>query len=675
MNENPPTVLIVEDDVGLNHLIRRTIEREGFKTHQAFTGAEALAAAVARPDTLILMDYLLPDMTGKQLVKAFQEKKIELPLIVMSGHGDERIAVEVMKLGAREYIIKEPNFVEKLPKIIRQTLDAMTSEKELAKAEEAVRESEERYRTLFDDAKDGIALADAETGRLIECNQALCGMVEKDKAELLGQIQSALHPAQSPIVNERSNAFASHASGDPGIIVEDLLLSKSGKLIPVEIRAARVRMKGRDFMLGVFRDVTQRKLLEKEKEQLQAELLQAQKLEAVGTLAGGVAHDFNNLLTVIIGYLQLSMNKIEDSNPIHRDLKLAGVAAGKAVGVVRQLLLFSRKQPMESFSLNVNETIVYLLKMLTRLIGENVAIDTKLAPDLWTIQGDEGNIEQVIMNLAINARDSMAQSGRITIGTENAHIDEEYCKTRSDARPGAFVRLSISDTGTGMDSSILEHIFEPFFTTKEKGKGTGLGLSVVYGIVKQHDGWIVVESKPGQGTTFKIYLPASPVKIALKTPEAFPIEKYKGKGERVLVVEDQEEVREVATDVLKENGYTVFHAENAEKTKELFAREKGAFDLVFSDLVLPDESGVRLVEELSLNSNLRVLFTSGYIDNRTDLSIIKEKKFPFLQKPFTVESLLKAVRETLDEPGQTEKDGQSGILSAPGRPSKHPQGA
>ena len=299
--------------------------------------------------------------------------------------------------------------------------------------------------------------------------------------------------------------------------------------------------------------------------------------------------------------------------------------------------------------LNLNATIMNLLKMLKRLIGEDVPIDTELASDLWNIQGDEGNIEQVIMNLTINARDAMPQGGKITVKTENVHIDEEYCKKVIDSRPGAFICLSITDTGTGMDAETLKHIFEPFFTTKEKGKGTGLGLSVVYGIVKQHDGWITVESRPGQGTTFKIYLHSSYVKIApQEAPEKVRMEKYKGKGERILLVEDQDEVRELAIEVLKGNGYTVFPAGNARKARELFAQEKGDFDLVFSDIVLPDVSGIRLVEELSSSRKLRVLFSSGYTDDKAGFSVIKEKNYRFLQKPYTVQSLLMTIRETLD---------------------------
>ena len=252
------------------------------------------------------------------------------------------------------------------------------------------------------------------------------------------------------------------------------------------------------------------------------------------------------------------------------------------------------------------------------------------------------------MNLVVNARDAMPQGGRITIKTENVQIDEEYCKKVGNARPGAFACLSISDTGTGMDAGTMERIFEPFFTTKEVGKGTGLGLSVVYGIVKQHEGWIVVESAPGEGTAFKMYLPSSYVKIERKTAEKVEMEKYKGKGERILLVEDQDEVREFALEVLKRNGYAVFHAENARKARELFDREKGDFDLVFSDIVLPDVSGVRLFEELNSGRDLSALFSSGYSRDKAGLGVIKEKNYRFLQKPYSLQALLVAVREAID---------------------------
>ncbi len=521
---------------------------------------------------------------------------------------------------------------------------------ERKQSEKALQESEERYRTLFDDAKDGIALADSETGKIVECNQALCRMVGMDKTELVGQMQSVIHPAQN-LLNGQSAAFVKHKTDDPGITVDDQIISKSGALTPVEIRAARVQMNGRDYMLGIFRDVSERKQHEKERENLQIQLLQAQKMEAMGTLAGGVAHDFNNLLCAISGYTTLAIGKIDESDPVQRDLRQVSVAADKAAGVVRQLLLFSRKQHMEPMPMDVNAAITRLLKMLDRLIGEDIVIETGLEKGVWTILGDEGNIEQMLMNLAVNARDAMPEGGKIFMKTENVTIDEEYCRTSKTARPGRFVRISVSDTGTGMDELTQQHIFEPFFTTKPAGKGTGLGLSVVFGIVQQHKGWIDVYSEPGHGTTFSAYFPASSASPEQQSKEKAGAASLEGKGERVMIVEDQAEVRAIAKELLLTNGYSVFAVSNAKEAMELFERENGKFDLVFSDVVLPDRSGILMVQDLLKRGKFKVLITSGYTDEKAHWDFIKENNFRFLHKPYAVRDLLQAVRGVLDGGG------------------------
>jgi PAS domain S-box-containing protein len=514
------------------------------------------------------------------------------------------------------------------------------------KAEQALQQSEERYRTLFDDAKDGIALADAETGRIVECNQALCAMVGMDKTELVGQMQSVIHPPQDLPVGQ-SASFIRHESGEPGMVLADQLISKVGTLTPVEIKAARVQMNGRDYMLGIFRDVSERKQHEKEREHLQAQLLQAQKMEAIGTLAGGVAHDFNNLLTAISGFTTIAMGKTDESSQVQRDLRQVSIAASKAAGLTRQLLLFSRKQHMEPMPMDPNATVSRLLKMLGRLIGEDIAIETDLEKDIWHILGDEGNVEQVLMNLSVNARDAMPQGGKLFIKTENVTIDEEYCHTYHAGRPGHFVCLSVSDTGTGMDQLTQDHIFEPFFTTKGEGKGTGLGLSVVLGIVQQHKGWINVYSEPGHGTTFKVYFPSSSARAEQKGKEEAPLASLEGKGERIMVVEDQAEVRELAVEILTSNGYSAFPVSSAKEAKELFEKENGKFDLVFSDVVLTDTTGILLVEELLRRWKFKVMITSGYTDEKANWDFIKEKNFRFLHKPYTVRDLLLAVREVL----------------------------
>jgi two-component system, cell cycle sensor histidine kinase and response regulator CckA len=517
---------------------------------------------------------------------------------------------------------------------------------ERKRTEEALRESEERYRTLFDNAKDGIALADAETGRLVECNQAMCTMVERDKVELLGQNQSVLHPQQAH-TNKQSEFFIKDKSGENGMIHEDLLISKSGKLIPTEIRASQIQMSGHKYMMGIFRDISERTCHIKEKDKLQAQLLQAQKMEAVGTLAGGVAHDFNNLLTAISGFTFLAMEKIDESNPMYRDLKQVSNAASKAAGVIRQLLLFSRKQHMEPLPTNLNDVISHLVKMIDRLIGEDIVIETNLEKELWNILGDEGNIEQILMNLSVNARDAMSSGGKIFIKTENVTINKEYCRGCNRGRPGRFVCLSVSDTGTGMDKLALDHLFEPFFTTKPVGKGTGLGLSVVFGIVEQHKGWINVYSEPGHGTTFKVYFPSSSANFQQRSKEAPPIASLKGNGERILVVEDQPELRELAIEILKTNGYSVFPASTVKAAMEQFEKENGRFDLVFCDVVLPDATGIQLVEALLKRWEFKVIITSGYTDEKSNWDIIKEKKYRFQHKPYTMHALLQAVKEEL----------------------------
>nr|HID58393.1 response regulator [Desulfobacterales bacterium] len=367
-------------------------------------------------------------------------------------------------------------------------------------------------------------------------------------------------------------------------------------------------------------------------------------MEAIGLLAGGIAHDFNNLLTTIYGYTELAMMKLNEAHPLYNDLDQIRLAAGRAAELVRQLLLFTRKQPMEFVPLNINKTIDGLLRMLNRLIGEDIAINTYLEPDLWAVRADRVNIEQVIMNLVVNARDAMPKGGNITIKTENITLSEEHSKFISEARPGTSVCLSVEDTGVGMDKETIQHMFEPFFTTKEPGRGTGLGLSVVYGIVKQHKGWINVYSGPGQGSTFKVYPPALSAKVEEETEETMSFQKLQGGGERIPLVEDEERIREFVMSALRENGYVVFEAADAKEAMDIFERQDGRLDLVFCDAVLPDETGLYLVHKLLFRKpELQVLMTSGYVDDKSQLSFIRQRGFRSLQKPYSLSGLLQGI--------------------------------
>ncbi len=400
------------------------------------------------------------------------------------------------------------------------------------------------------------------------------------------------------------------------------------------------------FGIKVLRTRTARKKAEKEKEKMQAQLIQAQKMEAVGILAGGIAHDFNNILTAIQVSTDLAMMEVDQKSTLYGDLKEVHHLTERASDIIRQLLLFGRKHPMEFIPVNLNKTVLDLRKMLRRLIGEDIEVVTELESNLWPIQADRGTMEQVIMNLAVNARDAMPDGGRLILKTANVVIDKAQCKDMPAARPGKFICFSVSDTGIGMDKDTVQHIFEPFFSTKGIGKGTGLGLSVVYGIIKQHKGWIQVTSEPGSGTTFRIYLPAISKRMKGKTKEEVFLKNFSADGKRILIVEDEEKVREFTTSGLSRSGYIVFPAANAEEAVNIFRREKGNFHLVLSDVVLPDKSGIELVEHfLSYKSNLGVLLTSGYTDHKSRWPLIKKRGFQFLEKPYTLGELLQVVQQ------------------------------
>jgi len=366
-------------------------------------------------------------------------------------------------------------------------------------------------------------------------------------------------------------------------------------------------------------------------------------MDAIGKLAGGVAHDFNNLLTIIKGYAELVIAELDETNPITDDVQLIFNTATQASKLTRQLLAFSRKQPLILKTININESVFSLLKMLKRLIGENITIDTKLSEDVSMISAD---IDQVIMNLVINARDAMPDGGIIEVETKNIDLPEDDLDSRPDVCPGEYICLDIRDTGMGMDELTVQRIFEPFFTNKENG--TGLGLSVVYGIVQQHGGFIEVSSVPGKGSAFKVYLPAiSAVQGEIKETVSFSINPQ-GKGERILIVEDEDYVRNLVKNILVKNGYHVFWASNVKEAIQTFEREEGDFNLIFSDVVLPDGNGIQLVDQLHARKPLlHVLLSSGYLDSDSRWDIISDRGFQFLPKPFAVTDVLKSVKKAL----------------------------
>jgi len=531
-------------------------------------------------------------------------------------------------------------------------------------AEKSLITSEARYRRLFEAARDGVIILDAGTGQIMDVNKFLINLLGFSHEQFLGKkiweigLFKDIVPNREKYKELQSKGYLRYENMP--------LETADGRMIAVEFVSNLYDVGSQKVIQCNIRDITERRKIE-------SQLFQAQKLEGIGTLAGGVAHDFNNMIGAIKGYAELSLMDTDKSNPVYEYLKHIVASTDRAANLTRQLLIFSRGHSAELQPLNLNNNITDMLKMLTRLIGENIKIETKLAPDAATIKADAGNIEQVLMNLCVNARDAMPTGGAITIKTENVAVDDKYCQLNIESRCGDFVMLTVSDTGTGMSKEVLDHIFEPFYTTKTQGKGTGLGLSVVYGIVKKHQGWINVYSEPspageprpnggGQGSVFKIYLPVSTEKPRPKSDTKIILpEQLKGKSERILVIEDDDGIRNLVTNALGKMNYQVFTASNGAQARQLFAREKGVFHFILSDVVLPDTNGVDLSDELikskpaatgaslACGRGIPILLSSGYASKGAYGDVIRARGLPFIQKPYNLSVLFKTIRAMLEK--------------------------
>jgi signal transduction histidine kinase/ActR/RegA family two-component response regulator len=389
---------------------------------------------------------------------------------------------------------------------------------------------------------------------------------------------------------------------------------------------------------------------------LEAQLRQAQKMESVGQLAAGVAHDFNNMLTIIQGHSSLVLARPDLPEEISNAVQSVYFAAERAASLTRQLLMFSRKNIMQPKPLDLRETVGNMTKMLNRLIGENISLKFTPPDELPVVLGDSGMMEQVVMNLAVNARDAMPGGGTLQISLETVHLDETYVEAHPEAHVGRFVRLRVGDTGVGMDVNTLVHIFEPFFTTKEVGKGTGLGLATIYGIVKQHDGWLEVASEPGRGTTFDLFFPAGSEMAVTVKKESLPEAPVVGGTETILIVEDEPVLRDMSRIILQNCGYRIFEASSGKDALDVWNRHTGQIDLLLTDMVMPEGvSGMELAERLlSRQPGLKIIFTSGYAAHEVNSETLVRIHALFLQKPYTHSSLAKIVRDCLDKKASVE---------------------
>jgi two-component system cell cycle sensor histidine kinase/response regulator CckA len=513
---------------------------------------------------------------------------------------------------------------------------------ELKEAEQKIRQAEEKYRSIFENAVEGIFQSTPD-GRLISANPAMARILGFESPEELMAERTDIGAQHYVDPNCREELLRTLA--EQGVVVgfECEVYRKDRSVIwAIEsIRAISDESGALLYYEGSLEEITERKTLEEQ-------LRQSQKLEAIGQLAGGIAHDFNNLLTAITGYTELALRRLSAEDPIYHNLSEIRKAADRAASLTSQLLAFSRKQILQPKVINLNAIVSDVDRMLRRLIGEDINLLTKTEPELGSVKADPGQISQVIMNLAVNARDAMPGGGSLTIETSNVYLDVEYASRHVAVRPGHYVMLAVSDTGTGMDEKTRVRIFEPFFTTKEISKGTGLGLSTVYGIVKQSGGNVWVYSEVGHGTTFKIYLPRVDEGARENQSDALESEATHG-DETVLIAEDDDSVRQLAREVLEMGGYTALEASNGGAASVVCEQHEGKIHLLLTDVVMPEMSGRHLSERLKeLRPEMRVLFMSGYTSNAIVHHGMLDENTNFMQKPFSPDDLLKKIRQVLD---------------------------
>jgi two-component system, cell cycle sensor histidine kinase and response regulator CckA len=542
---------------------------------------------------------------------------------------------------------KEIELLEEVALDISFALDIFEREAQRRQAETALVERDALWRAVFGNAPCGIAVYRLPDGPYLDVNPAFERQTGLRAADIIGKRPSEILRIGPDDQFQRANRELLKTG--PVEDVELVIAKPDGSLSQILYSAAAFAMGGSHCCVSLTVEITERKRAEEERHALQTQLIQAQKMEAIGQLAGGVAHDFNNILTAVLLHLKLLEEDPQLSDGVRSGLKELDAEAKRAISLTRQLLVFSRRQVLQTHTFDLNPLLANLLKMLQRLIGEQITVDLRGAPgELW-LTADKGMLEQVVMNLMVNARDAMPNGGRVTLTTQRIDFDEAACAHNAGAYPGPFACLTVSDTGSGMDEATLQRIFEPFFTTKEPGKGTGLGLATVYGIVKQHKGWVEVESTPGRGTTFRVYLPASPTAL-VKEVAAVEVQAAPRGTETILVVEDAESLRRVIVSMLRRLGYRVVEAANSQDALALWPQEQANVALLLTDMVMPGAlNGQELGRRLQADKpSLKCVVVSGYSRDLVQEGLVPQRETTFLAKPFSLTDLAEKVRACLD---------------------------
>ena len=682
--------LIVDDNTQNLYLLRALLQGNGFVVDEARNGAEAIVKARQNLPDVVVSDLLMPVVDGYTLLRHWRadERFRRVPFMVYTAtYTDPRDEHLAMALGADLFLIKptdplllvthirevlgrpprtdlppingqalaDPALLDEYNAILFSKLEKKAVELELAngqlleevaerkRTEVALRESESRFRATFEQAAVGISHVSVE-GRFLRVNDKFCEITGYSRNELLQLTFGDLAaPEDRPESEAARRAMLTRAQRV--LSSEKRYLRKNGQVFWASLVSTLLWDDAGEprYFISVIADITDRKTLEEQ-------LRQSQKLEAIGQLAGGIAHDFNNLLTIVSGYSDLILSLPEVVGPVREYTEAILQAGERATALTRQLLGFSRQAILQPRVLDLNQSVTDAGKLLRRLIGEHIVLTTVLAPDLDRVKVDPGHLDQVLMNLAVNARDAMSAGGNLTIETANVTLGEKQSAAPPGCRAGPHVMLAITDTGCGMTREVMARIFEPFYTTKDIGKGTGLGLAMVLGIVEQSEGCIHVYSEPGHGTTFKIYLPVVHSHLpATADPRS-------GAGvegtETILLVEDEEGVRHLAAMSLRKHGYRVLEAVDGEEALNLALTQAETIDLLLTDVVMPNLGGPGLAQQVRTRfPRVRVLFMSGYTDDAVVRHGLLEASMSFIQKPYTPLALAQKVRHVLDEGG------------------------
>ena len=640
-----PRILIVEDEAAHAEAISRAFKNAGARASIRVAGTLSgyRQVVASDPPDIALMDLNLPDGSALEILESPAEYR-PFPILIITSHGNEQTAVEALKSGALDYVVKSREAFAAMPHTVVRALREWELLQEQKRMVEAVRASEAKYRrisqefnTLLDNLPDGIVQI-APDLRVIWANRSMTEMVNAEESHLKGSCcYQAFWDFREPCVPcPVARCFHS------GEFEEGYFTTPDGKAL--ELRAVPIcDESGKvESVIEVVRDISGHRKLE-------AQLRQAQKMESIGTLAGGIAHDFNNILTAIVGYGYLTLMNMAPDDPHRENIGHMLEGSDRAAKLTQDLLLYSRKQICQKSPVDLNETIRKVEKFLERVIGEDIKCSMALHSEPIVVYADAHQLEQVLMNLSTNARDAMMKGGDLAIVTQQITLGEDFVTSHGYGRPGRYALLTLSDTGKGMNEETRKKIFEPFFTTKEVGKGTGLGMAVVYGIIKEHEGYINVYSEPGIGTTFNIYLPL--ISSVVQREEIEPGKETPTRGtETILLVEDDESSRQLLTIVLKQGGYTVIEAVDGVDAVEKFMENRETIHLLLSDLIMPTMNGNEAYDEMKAwRPGLKAIFVSGYAPDIVRQKLRLEIGVELISKPISPRALLKKIRSVLDE--------------------------